>query len=142
MELITSHINLLSNSMKDEHIVQLQNTIESFGPLDILFTKEYNAKEARSEISRILDIIENTKHNLNKLLTMEIMMNFLKCNKCVYANNTGLSKAIPERYTHILGYVKGKLGIENEEYIIKFYSELISPFEEFVKLVHDNNVCM
>jgi hypothetical protein len=142
MELITSHINLLSNCMKEEHIIDLQNILESFGPLDTLFTKEYKVEEARIEVSRILDIIGSIKHNLNKLLAVEILMNFLKCNKCAYANSPKLSKGIPKQYTHILGYVKEKLGIENEEYIIKFYSELISPMEEIIGLVNDVNVCM
>lgn len=142
MELITSHINLLSNYMKDEHVIQLQNILKSFGPLDTLFTKEYNTLDARIKIIKILGIIGNINHELNKLLAIEILMFFIKCNKHVYANNIAVSNVFHKQYTDILIHVKEKLESENEEYIRKFYFETISPFEEIIGLVHDINVCM
>ena len=142
MELITSHINLLSNCMKDEHVIVLQNALESFGPLDILFTKEYNAKEARNKLLELISVIENTYYRPNKVLTVEILTHFIKCNKHLYANEPKLSNTIYEKYIEHICVLKQELGVVNDEYIITFYAEIVQLFEEFVKLVHDNNVCM
>jgi hypothetical protein len=142
MEQITSHINLLTNCMQDKHVGQLQNALESFGSLDTLFTKEYSAAEARSELSKILKIIENAEYRPNRVLAIEILINFIKCNKHVYANNTKLSDVMHKRFTVILGDLKENLIIANDEYIIKFYTEMISPIEEIIGLVYDINICL